>query len=213
MQDRDWLAWHRAYQDEGSPLSERLVLVQRCIREALDEHASGPWAVVSICAGQGHDLIGALADHPRRHDVRGRLVELDPRNVEVARAQIDAADLPEVEVLCADASVSDSYLGAVPADLVLLCGVLGNIAVDGAVDTIRRLPELCADGARVIWTRHRRPPDQSPTIQEAFREQGFADVSVEQTESFTVGACRLVAPSRPLEAGVRLFEFVGYDNL
>jgi hypothetical protein len=33
--------------------------------------------VISLCAGQGRDLLGVLADHPRREDVRARLVELD----------------------------------------------------------------------------------------------------------------------------------------
>jgi hypothetical protein len=31
-----------------------------------------------MCAGQGHDVLGALPDHPRRGDVTARLVELDP---------------------------------------------------------------------------------------------------------------------------------------
>ncbi len=33
-----------------------------------------------------------------------------------------------VEVIAADASMTDAYVGAVPADLVLLCGVIGNIS-------------------------------------------------------------------------------------
>jgi hypothetical protein len=33
----------------------------------------------------GRDVIGVLAGHPRRDDVRARLVELDERNVAVAR--------------------------------------------------------------------------------------------------------------------------------
>lgn len=33
-----------------------------------------------------------------------------------------------VVVVCGDASVTSAYVGAVPADLVLLCGIFGNIS-------------------------------------------------------------------------------------
>jgi DNA replication and repair protein RecF len=40
------------------------------------------------------DLIGVLASHPRRGDVRARLVEIDPRNVAFAEAGARQAGLP-----------------------------------------------------------------------------------------------------------------------
>ena len=43
---------------------KRLGIVQAHIRRALDQCAPGEIRVVSVCAGQGHDLIGALRDHP-----------------------------------------------------------------------------------------------------------------------------------------------------
>ena len=70
---------------EDSPLRKRLAIVQAQIRDALDRCAPGPIRVISMCAGQGHDLIGALDGHPRAADVRARLVELHPRNCEAAR--------------------------------------------------------------------------------------------------------------------------------
>ena len=36
--------------------------------------------LISLCAGRGRDVIGVLARHPHRDDVRARLVELDERN-------------------------------------------------------------------------------------------------------------------------------------
>ncbi|MGO9873948.1 MAG: SAM-dependent methyltransferase, partial [Acidimicrobiia bacterium] len=69
-------------------------------------------------------MIEAIDGHPRAGDVRGRLVELDPRNCDVARAAAPAG----VEVDAADASDTNAYRGAVPAELVLACGVFGNIS-------------------------------------------------------------------------------------
>src|ERR1700751_1044801 len=137
------------------PLGRRLAVVQREIRSAVDRVPSGPVQVISVCAGQGRDLIGALADHPRAGDVRARLVELDPHNAEVARGAARPAGLKRVEVFCADASESDAYAGAAAGQIVLLCGVFGNISTRDIVCTIRHLPTLCSARATVIWTRYR----------------------------------------------------------
>jgi hypothetical protein len=47
--------------------------------------------------------------------VRARLVELDERNVALARQAAQAAGLHGVEVLQADAGITDACAGAVPA--------------------------------------------------------------------------------------------------
>ena len=70
--------WHDAYEQPGSSLHRRLQVVIRLIRRAFDELPPGPIRVVSLCAGQGADLLGAADGHPRAHDLTGRLVELDP---------------------------------------------------------------------------------------------------------------------------------------
>jgi len=81
MQGVDWHIWHNAYGDAESGLSHRLMLVQECVRRTLDEFSPGPIRVVSICAGQDHDLLGVLTQHSRRTDVAALLVEIDSRNV------------------------------------------------------------------------------------------------------------------------------------
>jgi hypothetical protein len=209
----DWRAWHIDYEDPESALGRRLVVVQVQIRAALDRAASGPVRAIGVCAGQGHDLIGALAEHPRREDVEARLVELDEHNVGLARRAAHAAGLDKVEVVAADASVTDAYARAVPADLILLCGVLGNITAADIANTIRHLPSLCAPAATVIWTRHRHPPDLTPYIRETFEQGGFAELAFEDTPPFGVGVNRLLASPQPFQAGIRLFEFVGYNVL
>src|ERR1700694_3658252 len=81
-----WLDWHGAYDVPDSPLALRLAVVQQCIADALDAAAPGPVRVISMCAGDGRDLLGALDGHPRGRDVTGRLLELDPALAARARA-------------------------------------------------------------------------------------------------------------------------------
>jgi len=211
----DWQAWHDGYEDPDSGLGRRLVLVQEQVRAALDRVPTGPVRAISVCAGQGHDLIGVLAEHLRRGDVSARLVELDEQNVLLARRAAAAAGLDGVEVVAGDASITDAYAGAVPADLVILCGVFGNVTADDIARSVGHLPQLCAPAATVIWTRHRQPPDLTPYIRETFERHGFEELSFDGDGSspFGVGANRLVASPQPFQEGVRLFEFIGYDVL
>lgn len=209
----DWRAWHGDYDDADSPLAQRLVVVQKLIGTALDRARPGRLRAISLCAGQGHDLIGVLTEHPRRDDVEARLVELDKHNATLAAQAAEAAGLDPVESVIGDASTTDAYAGAVPADLILLCGVFGNISEDDIANTIAHLPSLCAANATVIWTRHRHPPDLTPSIRETFARAGFDELAFEDSPPFGVGAHRLRASPQPFRAGVRLFKFVGYDVL
>ena len=207
---RDYLDWHDDYERPGSHLHRRLQIVLRLIRRALHELPPGPVRVVSICAGQGADLLGAADGNPRAHDLVGRLVELDPRNVELARHRLDELALEDgLEVVEADAGTSDAYAGAVPADLVLACGVFGNISDADVERTVRFLPSLCAPGAWVLWTRHPRDPGLFERLQGWLLEAGLEPIELEVAadETFGVGANRLVVDPPPFEAGKRLFTF------
>ena len=206
-----WQDWHREYDDPDSRLARRLRIVQRSIADALDAMPPGPVRVVSMCTGEGRDLLGVLPHHPRRGDVTGRLVELDPELARRARA----AAPPGIDVRTDDASTTTAYEGAVPADLVLACGVFGNVPDSDIVRTIRTLPSLCAPGATVIWTRHRRPPDRTVLAREAFAESGFEEIAFEAPDEFlfAVGTHRLTRDPSPFEPGVQMFAFVGYDAL
>jgi hypothetical protein len=208
MGERDWYAWHDGYDDPGSVIAQRLTAVQDRILAALDGYPPGPITVLSLCAGQGRDLLGVLAEHPRRHDVVARLVELDPRNVSAARQAVEAAGLARVEVVEGDAALTDRYAGLAPADLVLVCGIFGNIPDEDIRATVAACTQLCATGGTVIWTRHRRPPDLVPRICAWFAEEGFELLSVsEPAEPFGVGAHRFTGRPRPLATGTRIFRF------
>ena len=156
MAGRDWRAWHDAYDDPGSSLAQRLVVVQARIAAALDAAPPGPLRAVSMCAGQGRDLIPVLASHPRGRDVTARLVELDPGLAATARRAGADAGLPGVEVVTGDASLTDAYAGLVPADLVLACGVFGNITGSDIRRTVACCTQLCTTGGTTVWTRGRR---------------------------------------------------------
>ncbi len=210
----DWLAWHDAYDRPGSPLGRRLAIVQERIRTALDECPAGPVRVVSACAGQGRDLLGVLVDHARRTDVRARLVELDPRNAAVAGRAAAAAGLTGVEVVVGDAGLTDHYRDLVPADLVLLCGVFGNIADRDIERTVGACRQLCGTGGSVIWTRHRDAPDRVPLICDWFARAGFEPSWLTEPDNdHAVGVHRFRGVPEPLEPGTRVFGFVGYDAL
>src|SRR6266511_1793903 len=61
------------------------------------------------------------------------------------------------------------------------CGVFGNIPDDDVHRTIDALPQFCARDATVIWTRHRGPPDLTPTIRGWFAGTGFVELGFEST--------------------------------
>jgi hypothetical protein len=210
----DWQAWHDDYNLPDSPLARRLQVVQEQIRASLDRSPAGPLRVISLCAGQGRDLLEVLDGHPRRDHVRARLVELDPGNTALAQQAARAAGLDQVEVVTGDAALTDQYRGVAPADLVLVCGVFGNVTDEDIERTIGFCSQLCVTGGTVIWTRHRSAPDRVPLICDWFEEHGFDRQWVSEADvGFGVGVHRFTAGPRPLVLGERMFTFAEYDVL
>ena len=142
--------------------------------------------------------------------MRALLVELDGHNVDVARSRATAAGLAGVTIVQGDASVTSAYWDAVPADVLLLCGIFGNISMDDVRTTVAAASSLCAPGAIVVWTRHRRPPDQTPLIRDLFSEAGFDEVAFDSPgeDRFAVGTGRLIAEPLPYDADMRMFTFL-----
>ncbi|MEH1017621.1 hypothetical protein V6U90_31675 [Micromonospora sp. CPCC 206060] len=101
---------------------------------------------------------------PDARQVSATLVEYEPRNVAAAWTRAIAEGLDTVTVAPADAGDLASYRQAVPADLVIMAGVLGNISDADAQSTIHALPQLCAADAAVIWTRTRRALNLTPAV-------------------------------------------------
>jgi hypothetical protein len=190
---RDWRAWHEAYDEPGSPLAQRLAVVRERLTGALDAAPPGPLRVISMCAGQGRDLIPVLATHPRGGEVTARLVELDPGLAAVARRA---------------AGSCGAYAGAAPAGVVLACGVFGNISDAHVRRTIGCLRQLCAAGGTVIWTRGRSAPDMVPQICQWFGAAGFEQRWVSAPgPPYGVGVHRYQGQPEPLAMGTRMFRF------
>lgn len=207
---RDWIEWHRGYEDATTQLARRLAIVQDHVTRAILERGAAPVRVLSMCSGEGRDLIEPLARLGLAvANVRGRLVELDPTLAARARHAIAAAGLAGLEVREGDAGSTSAYDGAAPADLVLVCGVFGNVTDDDIRATVEALPSLCAEGATVIWTRHRRPPDRTPAIRRWFRRAGFRHVAFVKVPDSpgSVGVEQFVGSPLPFLADVRLFKF------
>ena len=209
MGNYDWHAWHEAYDDSESDLARRLAVVRERIARILDAAPPGRIKVLSICAGQGRDLLGALDGHPRGADVRALLVELDPRNAEAAHQEALRLGLDGVEVLVGDASLTSQYGALAPADLVLACGLFGNITAQDIQRTIGHLAALCRSGGTVVWTRHRQEPDLVPAVCDWFAEDGFTLESVTPPGQTAVGVHRNTGRPRRLAPGARMFTFVG----
>jgi hypothetical protein len=199
---RDWVDWHLGYDDPASALSARLDCVRSHLRRALDDAPAGPLRLVSLCAGQGRDVLAVLPGHRRRDDVRALLVELDRRNAGLAGRAAAQAGLDQVQVRAADAGLVANCADYLPTDILLLCGIFGNVSEADIERTVKAAPALCAPGATVLWTRHRRAPDLTPSLRGWFVKAGFDEVAFDSldTETLTgVGVNRLTRPAPPID--------------
>ncbi|MGI8459394.1 MAG: SAM-dependent methyltransferase [Propionibacteriaceae bacterium] len=207
---RDYEEWHRAYDVPGSDLTWRLRLVQDYLRTALDER-SGPLRVLSVCSGDGRDLVEVLADRGDAERVTATLLELHPTIAQHARDRAENVGLTGIEVRTVDAGDTDSYRDALPADVVLLVGIFGNITDADVQATIMAAPSLCAPGATLLWSRGRHENDRNDLVRGWFAEAGFVELDYATREEGSrpaLGAMRYDGEPVPCEPGRRLFTFV-----
>jgi amino acid adenylation domain-containing protein len=213
----DWNQWHADYQTSPS-LQARLKSVCEQIAVALNDCAPGPINVISICAGDGRDLLMSLRDHPRREDVIATLIDQDPHSLARGREMAGEFGLEtRLRFLEADASLSKSYAEAGQADLVLMSGFLGHLPHQDALNLIGCLPMLCKKGARVVWNRHlvlHEGAEQVARIRSHFRNCLFEELHFQTTadDGFAIGCARFSGKSIPLDPGRKFFEFVGIDR-
>lgn len=207
---RDYLRWHDDYADPNSNLSARLRRVRSLIAAELAARP-GPIRLLSLCAGDGRDILGVLdekpADVPR---LTGRLVELSPQLADAADAHVHALGSP-LQALQADAGDPQNVLGAIPADLVLLVGIMGNISDDDVLHLVGAAASLCAPHAYLIWTRGGQYADLNTRIDARLAAAGFTDRQflTEPAHQYGIGTARWPdqrPPPLPLDR--RLFTFV-----
>ncbi len=206
---RDYEQWHTAYDDPDSGLSWRLRTVQGAIESALDEW-TGPVRVLSACSGDGRDVLEVLGHRADASRVSATLLELHPALADRAR-RLAANTAAAVDVRTADAGVSDNYRDAVPAQLVLLVGILGNISDSDIERLIRTTPQFCQHGATVVWTRGRDPEDRNDIVRASFRAAGCSEVAYLSKDLDglpAVGVVRFDGQSEELVPGRHLFTFL-----
>ena len=205
----NWNEWHEAYLEPNSTLLRRLFVVQRMIREYCDAVHIGPVKVLSLCSGDGRDIVGAVADHPRRDDIEGRLEERDTTLVQRARDNIHSAGIGGLSVRQGDAGKLDNVTDVLPVHLVLACGIFGNIPDEDVRTTIAALAHFGNIGLNVIWTRHRYDPDLTPLVRGWFRGAGFEEMEfVRVADSHAcVGRHVLVTEPRGEAPGGQIFQF------
>lgn len=212
---RDWHAWHDEYDDPTSSLPRRLAEVRAQLTLIL---AAGdqPLRLLSLCAGDGRDTVPVLADSPR--PVRACLVELDPGLAQAGRDAAGDLDRPlDVEVRTGDAGGTEIFADRLPVDVLMLCGIFGNVADHDVAGTVAAARSMLTPGGQVIWTRGHRVPDD-PTdhaddpaewVRGLFTDAGYEEVAFVRPAdaSYRVGVARLATPSDdPLPQ--RLFSFV-----
>ncbi len=101
-----------------------------------------------------------------------------------------------------------------PADLVMWCGVFGNLSDEDVRATVALTRQLAAPGARVVWTRgvfaDRDPVEPTDAIGSWFTEAGFDLVSLDKPDdaSYRVGAHRYAGCTDRLELGRTFFTFL-----
>ena len=206
----DWSSWHDEYENPDSELNARKRAVQAHVVAITEQCPIGPVTVVSICGGQGREVIGALENHPRRGDVGGRIVELDEANSGFAREWAQRAGLNRLEVITGDASVSDAYAGLPPVDLVVISGVFGHIDRVDRQRLFDFLQQICREGASVVWTYFNRYEQWTRELREDLTDRQFAEESVQVLEgeyAFVVGRNRFVGPTGQFIPGAKLFTF------
>jgi hypothetical protein len=205
----DWLSWHGNYDDPSSVQARRLAIARRRVADSLDALGASGRRVLSLCAGDGRDVIPELASRSGQ-ELEVVLVEQSPELAERARASAFAAGLDRVEVRTADASLPDSFADVLPVDLLLLCGIFGNVPDDDIRTTVFAAPAMLQPGGFVIWTRGRCDgADLRPTVRRWVAEAGLEEVAYDgEPELFGVGvACASGPPPVDRALPDRLFTF------
>ena len=206
---RDWQEWHRSYEDPSSSLARRLTVVRGHVAEALAAPRQSPIRILSLCSGDGRDLLPVLArsTHPTHTAL---LIEQDPTLAETARQTAADLNLDCVTVITADAGDPARFAGAPPVDLLLLCGIFGNISELDIRTVVTATPALLSDGGTVIWTRGSADPDLRPTIRRWFTQAGLREVAFDsEPAGFGVGVAIKPAGARTeSRLPPRLFRFI-----
>jgi Methyltransferase domain len=204
----DWPAWHSNYDDNHSSLSRRLMVV----RQRLDQLVAGDPRVrriLSLCSGDGRDILPVLAQQPHAQRAEVVLVELDPAlSAAAKRRAVEAGVVANVVV--GDAGLLKTWQSFLPVDLLMLCGIFGNISEADIRSTVDAARATVSRGGHVIWTRgYFDDQDLRPQIRAWFIDAGFAEISFDsEPTGYGIGVNRQTSDADAAPLPDRLFSFV-----
>lgn len=205
----DWVGWHQGYDDPESSLSQRLRIVRQRIGECLESSGGAPVRILSLCAGDGRDVLPEVVAR-RSVSATVTLVELSES---LAGDAVDAAaqlGLEHVKVIAGDAGATQLYADEVPVDLLLLCGIFGNVSDDDIRVTLGAAGAMVTEGGRLIWTRgwfehvDLRDDVRRWTVETGFVEEAFDG----EPAKYGIGVYRWDRPCRSTPLPHRLFTFI-----
>lgn len=205
-----WSGWpERVYQEDR--YQQRLSAVRAHLGECLGIAERGPISIVSMCAGDGRDVMDVVSSHERRADVNAWMVELDRNSVTTGERRAAAAGLSSrVRFLNADATAFRTYQGIGPADVVLVCGVWGHVPSMDRALLVQALARLCKSGGTVIWTRGvSQGLARYHEIQSHFDTSSWQKIrfSLTPDKTWAVATHRYCGPLRELPIGGQIFNF------
>lgn len=205
-----WSNWP-AMSYQRTSYRKRLRVVQDHIAECLDRAERGPVRVVSICAGDGRDVVGVLETHERREDVSAWLVELDPKSVEAGIAARDATNLKkQVTFVLGDATDFATFKNILRCDIVVVCGVWGHVPPEERLRLVQALGKFCKPGGFVVWSRRMdRGQFRFADVQSLFESNSFERVNESVTSDGKWAVCthRYIGTTADVPTSGRIFNF------
>jgi hypothetical protein len=120
-----------------------------------------------------------------------------------------APRLTAVHVRCQDAGTVDSFADLLPVDVLMLCGIFGNVEHAQVKAIIDVVPRLVTRGGFVIWTRGCSEPDHRAEVRHWFELAGLEEIAFAGApEPYGIGLNRSTLASPPTGAiPDRLFMF------
>lgn len=165
--------------------------------------------ILTLCSGDGRDVLPVLARHPDERRRELVLVELDPALAATAERRAVELGVPAT-VVVGDAGLAKTWQSVLPVDLLMLCGIFGNISEADIRTTIAAARGMLAPGGSVIWTRgYFTDNDLRPQIGEWFIDTGFTEIAFDsEPTGHGVGVNQLLPNTPAATIPDRLFSFV-----
>ena len=208
LKEQSLESWHDNYEDETSTPYKRTLIVKKLIADYLINKNN--ITILSICAGQGRDVLTSL-----NADTCAYLIDVDKECVDYAQSYVNKNDLYNVFVIEADASLISTYIdNNIPkADLILICGVFGHLSLEDINITAQSLKQLIKPNGSVIWTRHKFDNDITKEVRDLFELAGYQEEAFisPKEEPFSIGMYKLIQDTIEPIYDLKMFDYIYFN--